>query len=127
MKSADSRQSPDGRLAERARTLFDKSVDDLDAATVSQLNRNRHDALARARRRRMVFGWPALLPASAVAAAAVVAVLISTGDGNGLQPVQSEAATDLELLLENEELEMLEDLEFYSWIDFEEESAAHVG
>ena len=33
-------------------------------------------------------------------------------------------ATDMEILLTEDSLEMLEDLEFYSWIDFEEDTAS---
>jgi len=127
------RQVPDGPIARRARELFDDSVEQLDAATLSQLNRKRHAALQRARGSGLAIGWPTLVPAAGFAAAAVVVgVLLFQADPfnaspNGLQPLRSEAATDFEILLEGDDLEMLEDLEFYSWIDLETETASHVG
>ena len=36
-------------------------------------------------------------------------------------------AADIEILLEGDDLEMLGDLEFYSWIDLGPESASNVG
>ena len=36
-------------------------------------------------------------------------------------------ATDLEIILEVDDFEMLEDLEFYSWIELDEESDSNVG
>ena len=42
-------KSSDERFTEDAKTLFDESVERLDAATLSTLNRNRHEALERAR------------------------------------------------------------------------------
>ena len=43
---------PDEKLVERAKALFDESADGLDAATVSKLNRIRHEALEAAGSRR---------------------------------------------------------------------------
>ena len=42
-------KSSDERFTEDAKALFDESVERLDAATLSTLNRNRHEALERAR------------------------------------------------------------------------------
>ncbi len=103
----------DEEFARSAREAFDESVDKLDAATLSRLNRDRHAALAELKRSRVV--WTRWAPATGVAAALVVAVvLLQTPTGVEEVPV---AVTDMEILLGEDSIEMLEDLEFYSWID----------
>lgn len=98
---------------DKAKELFDDSVDGLDAATLSRLNAGRHAALEAGAKR------PALLrfaPVGGVAAAAALAVLL-------FQPQQeaviapSADATDFEILMSDDNLDMLQDLEFYAWMD----------
>lgn len=127
-ESHDSHSEP--ALVERAKEMFDESVAGLDAETCSRLNRGRQRALAEIGRGRP--SWVQWTPAFGAAAAAVVAVLMFTGNPT-LEGVESPAsASDLEILLDEESLEMLEDLEFYSWIEFAETDGAegpenHVG
>lgn len=115
-------------MAKRARRLFDESVDALDAATLSRLNRQRHRALAGLEARASA-RWPLWLPATGVAAAVAMALLLWQQDG--VQPLPpAVAATDLDILMAEEELEMLEDLEFYAWLEAEEAAPVtdgHVG
>ena len=56
-----------------------------------------------------------------VTAAAVVALVICTGNPAIEEVTPPAMADDIEILLDEDELEMLEELEFYSWIDLEEE------
>lgn len=121
------RKADDEAFAERCRELFNESVEELDAATLSRLNRSRNAAVDSARGKRSGLRWTTWVPATGVAAAAAVAVVVITGNDPGLAPVQPAPAADLELLLEGDDLEMLEDLEFYSWIDLEPETASNVG
>jgi len=101
----------------QAKALFDESVDQLDAATLSKLNRGRHAALAELHGRRAQ--WQRWAPAGGVAAAVVVAVMLA------LQPTDVDmvvpAVDDMDILLGEESIEMLEDLEFYAWLDMQEE------
>jgi hypothetical protein len=131
MKEPDNTERDDGELAKRARQLFDESVQELDAETLSRLNRSRQRALAHAKGSGAQAAWLRWTPvaAAAVAAAAVVIVL---NPGNGVDELPRTTASDLELLLAEEELEMLEDLEFYRWMALEETAEAtgqddHVG
>ena len=104
------------QLREQAKALFDGSVDGLDAATLSRLNQGRHRALAELRRP-AIATWGRWAPAAGVAAAAVVAVVMINGNV-GEPPVSGPVtASDFEMLLEADSLEMLEDLEFYSLLD----------
>jgi hypothetical protein len=50
-------------------------------------------------------------------AAAVLAVAVFWGNPQApVDPVASAALTDLDILLEGEELDLLEELEFYAWL-----------
>jgi len=119
------------RLVRKARELLRDSVEDLDAATLSRLNRARHRALEELESgtgsRAGIFAkW---VPAGALAAAAVAAVLLWNGQlappsaGPKEEPIFTaqdgtiDVATDLDLLLAEESLEMIEDLELFTWMD----------
>ncbi len=111
----------DDKLARHAKTLFDDSVDELDAERLSKLNRARQRALERLDRRPAFGGWTRLLPAGGVAAVlvALVALLVVQTDEVAIEvPMAPTAAeTDFELLIDEDSFEMLEDLEFYSWME----------
>ena len=104
----------DKEFSKKAKAAFDSSVDELDAATLSRLNRSRHEALAELHKpTRHVSNW---MPATGVAAAVVVAVVvlqIPDVDNDELPA----AVSDMEILLGEDSIEMLEELEFYSWLD----------
>jgi hypothetical protein len=105
---------------ESAKGCFDESVSGLDAETQSRLNRGRQVALAELGRAKPV--WVRWAPATGVAAAAVVAVVMWTGYPVPEEAVVPAVGADMEILLTEDSLEMLEDLEFYSWIEFEEDT-----
>lgn len=106
------------RFTERAKRLFDDSVDRIDAATLSRLNRGRQRALAELGADGPARGhWMRWVPATGVAAAALVTVMMMNARPPDVvqEPV---SASDFEMLLDDgDELDMLEDLEFYSWLD----------
>lgn len=104
-------------LTTQAKALFDDSVERLDAATLSRLNQGRQKALQEIRDTGSAGEWARWVPAGGLAAAAVVAVALWQG-----APVEHSApaagtATDFEIMLSEDSLDMLEELEFYSWID----------
>ena len=107
----------DEKLVRQAKELFDNSVEELDAATLSRLNRGRHEALAELARSKPVGRWVRWVPATGVAAAAVVAVVVWQGASVEGPLPSAGPVTDFEILIGEESLEMLEDLEFYSWIE----------
>lgn len=111
---------------DQARGLLDESAQALDAATLSRLNRARQAALAqRPARRRNVWVW---LPAGFAGACAL---LLAVGvwhapapTSSPSQPVQAAVgggetvnANDLELISSGDNLEMMQDLDFYAWLD----------
>ena len=107
-------------FADKAKRRFDESVEGLDGETRSRLNRSRHAALAELERGRPArVRW---LPAAGVAAAAVAALFLWTGSPQ-VEDLASPAITsDIEILLTEDSLEMLEDLEFYSWIELDDDT-----
>ena len=108
----------DRQFVENAQELFAESVERLDAATLSKLNRGRQAAIAEISSTTAHYGWLRWMPAAGLAAAAVVAVVMLQGPATVDLPDGSEsAATDFEILLGDDSLEMIEELEFYSWID----------
>lgn len=107
----------DEELARQAKELFDDSVEGLDAATLSRLNRSRQEALAEIERTRPIGHWARWMPATGVAAAAVVAVVVWQGVATEGPLPTTDSVTDFEILIGEDSLEMLEDLEFYGWMD----------
>ena len=118
----------DSRLEQRAKRLFDASVEYLDAPTRARLTRARARALERARTPTAAAGllgargWAAAGAAAAVTAA--VALLVWQGTPSRPGGVDVAALDDLEILLGEDELEMLEELEFYAWLEEQPELAA---
>ena len=119
------RKEPDAtleedRFATKARELFEQSVDELDGETMSRLNRARQAAIAElGRKSYSPFRPGQWVPAAGVAAAAAIAVALWSGN-DPVDPVAvPETLADFELLLAEDSFEMLEDLEFYAWIDLD--------
>jgi hypothetical protein len=108
----------DEEFAREAKTLFDESVDKLDGATLSTLNQSRHKAIAEMHARPTQ--WLRWVPAAATATVALLAVMVILPDPAGNQTMPAELV-DMEILLGEDSIEMLEDLEFYEWIDMLEE------
>lgn len=103
-------------LETKARDAYRDSLAGMDAATRSRLTQARHRALEELPKRRAArWRW---VPAGAAAAAAVVMVLLVVSPDLGFdERVANEAPDDLEILLGEDELEMIDELEFYAWID----------
>jgi NifB/MoaA-like Fe-S oxidoreductase len=106
----------DNEFTQRAKKLFDASVDGIDAATLSTLNQARQRALA-TQQHAGVLRW---VPAAGVAAVTFVAVMVILPGPTDVE-VMPTTVTDMEILLGEDSIEMLEDLEFYSWIDVADE------
>ncbi len=119
----------DDSLVTRANELFNDSVQNIDGETRSRLNRRRQQALEAAATKPLLGTWNVWAPAGAAAAIAMLALVMWSGQELPTNSVAPTAASDFEMLLEQDSLEMLEDLEFYSWMDSEEIDGmdAHVG
>jgi len=107
--------SDQDKLVREARRLLDASVEGLDAASRSRLNRARQQALAAHTRRRPA--WSSSWALGGVAASLGVMVLaFALWQG---QPAEQpyDALSDLELLTASDQIELYEELEFYEWLD----------
>jgi hypothetical protein len=121
MKDAESNRERE--IERRARELHAASVAGLDGHTRSRLSRARAAAVAAAgERRRIPWLTPAgFLPARLLAAGGVAAALIAVALVWQIPEAPVATATpvvinDLDLLLEGENLDFFEELEFYAWL-----------
>lgn len=109
----------DQDLVERSKAAFDASVRQLDARMLSRLRIARERALDSVRPQR---NW-AWLPAAGVVAAGIVGAIILTARWNApseqFAASSNDLAEDMALLLGSEQLELLDEVEFYAWLDSE--------
>jgi len=123
--SESERDRQQAEFERRAQEAFRRSVDDLDAATLSRLNRSRQKALEAARgSNRQGNRWLVWAPAGALAAAVLAAALLlrTTPDTPATVAVSAPADTQPEafdLLAAGEDFELATeaDLDFYAWVE----------
>ena len=104
-------------VEKQAKELFDDSVESLDAATLSRLNQGRHRALDELQPSSGIAQWRQWAPATGIAAAALIAVLLVRGPVGDDMTDSAFTASDFEMLLQEDSIEMFEDLEFYALLD----------
>jgi hypothetical protein len=116
------RDELDPATMQRARARLGQGAEQLNVYTVQRLARARAAALNGERAQRRSRPW--LLPAlgAAVAAALVVSVTLQVTHKPDAA-VADVATLDLELLTSHDDLELYQDLEFYTWLDDERESS----
>ncbi len=114
------RDELDPETTQRVRAQLDQGAQQLNVYTVQRLAQARAAALNGERAPRRSRPW--LLPAlgAAVAAALVVSVTLQVTQRTDVA-VAEVATLDLELLTSHDDLEMYQDLEFYTWLDVEHE------
>jgi hypothetical protein len=112
----------DRQFEDKARRLFNESVEQLDAATLSRLNRSRHEALAELKRPGTARAWLRVAPVAGVAAAAVFAVMLVMQPSVDNAIEMPSIATDFEILMDESSFEMIEDLEFFVLMEGLEEN-----
>ena len=100
----------------RSKAAFDESVDNLSGEIRSRLTQARHRALEEAAAPRVTRRlW---LPAAGLTAAAVAAVVVITPrvtQERGMP--ESLASEDLAMLLNDDDLELIENMDFYAWVE----------
>ena len=128
--SVDKDNRSDDAFVKEIAAMLQESAENIDAASRSRLNRARQAALAELDGGARSYGARWWLPAGATALAAVLAVNMWLGRGSDVMPGPAAPVTadvaDFELLLDEENLEMLEDLEFFAWLS-EDEFALDLG
>ena len=112
--------SEDPRWVAQVRAQLDDDARDLDAATASRLNRARQHALdVGLTQRQRRWNWFPYALAASMAAVLALTVMLRVPEQPQV-PVAAEAAPtvdDLDLLAGTEELELIENLEFYAWLE----------
>jgi hypothetical protein len=107
-------------MEERAKAAFDESVDNLDGRTRSALTQARYAAVEELAGDKHSRAWKVWGPLSGVAAAALVLAVMfgpmwtttQAPQGGGAMPLE-----DFDIVADAENLELLEDLDFYAWLD----------
>lgn len=121
----------------RSRALLERSAQELDGATLSRLNRARQaalDALEPAPRRRGALRWIGAAAVSLGLALVLWRGLMPALPGTppAIEPLAQEVAprgvsltpvetSDFELLADEEQYVLLQDLEFYAWLETAED------
>ena len=112
--------SDDRALEERTKLLFDESVSSLDPQTRSKLTQARYRALEELEGSAPA-GWrPRWIPAGVLAAGVLVVVMLWQGRPSVSPETPAfdvAALSDLEIILGDGDLELLQELEFYAWLD----------
>ena len=107
----------------RAVALLDRSAEQLDAATLSRLNRARQSALASRRPRRAA--W--VVGGSLAGALAVLVLAVGLGLGRHAPPTSppdvatSSEGDDVDSLADDDNLDLYENLDFYAWLDAQQQ------
>jgi len=115
-------------LEARARQVLRDSVEYLDARTVSRLTRARHAALQQLPQRRVQWLRRTLVPVGSAVAAVFVAIVLWTGPMSRLNRASPEfAPEDMEMITDEENLDLVRELDFYSWVGSQSELAADQG
>ncbi|HEV7491941.1 MAG TPA: DUF3619 family protein [Rhodanobacteraceae bacterium] len=109
----------DENWIDRATALLDWSADNLDAATLSRLNRARQAALAQRRVVTRRWAWSAALAGAAVAVFGVAVGLHHRFDTPATNPAAASApAGDIDFLTSDDDaLDLYENLDFYAWLE----------
>jgi len=122
MSNLESEQPAEDRLARAAGGLLRQGAEDLDADTVMRLRRARQAALAEYDHARRWPAWPGGGWQAVTAAAAVAVVAVGLWVGRFVPPAvpgdvpHPEQASALEVIPVDDNLELVEDLDFYAWM-----------
>ena len=117
-------QDMDDIFTEKARTAFRASLGSLEPKTLARLSEARRKAVDRVGQpRRLSWGWR--MPAGAVALAFVAVVggaLLRNGGGGSPAPSAPYSAANTDpLMLTGDNLDMYADLDFYQWMETEDQ------
>jgi type VI protein secretion system component VasF len=108
----------DARWVDRATALLDASADNLDAATLSRLNRARQAALAARPGRWRPWTIGAGLAGTAAAMLAIAIGLSSRIDAPMTHAAAPLDASDIDVLASDDDtLDLSENLDFYAWLE----------
>lgn len=102
----------DDDFLKQIKQALDQQSESLDGETLSRLNRARQAAIQQADKKHSRRMW---LPASGLATAALLASLFLFRPDD-IDMIQNGNMDEIELIASSEQLELLEQLEFYQWL-----------
>lgn len=109
------KMNDDARFIAGIRSALDAGIDELDQDTLNRLAAAR--AKAQTPRRKLRYGW---LPAGGAVLASVLVAALWLGQP-GVVPVPAvEGVTELEILLGQDGMSLLQEIEFYAWLEDDE-------
>ena len=117
MTDKDTHNRNDSDFIDKARSALDESVDNLDTNTVARLRAIRKQALQETEDKRFFVFTPGL---AATGAFATVAIAVSLWLAFPVTTHEIFDTEDVLLLSANEDLELIDELEFYDWLANEE-------
>ena len=127
MKQGDEQDNASAEFTSQIRQTLDDSENNIDELTLSRIRAARANAVSVVDKKHSPgYGW---IPASSFATVlvAVLATFLFSQNNDDITSVLQ--TSDMEMLSSVESLDMLEDLEFYQWLDIEldEEMESSVG
>ena len=108
------KQDQDAMLRQ-VKAALDDSTTNMDAATLSKLNRARQHAIEQAATRPAIPGW---LPAAAVTASLVVVISLWSAlptDETAMDAMPAALLSEA-TVLDDDDIDLLQELEFYAWL-----------
>lgn len=107
------------QFAQQLKRTLDQQLQDMDAASVSKLRQARERALTRARRGQSMLSW---IVAPVAASVVVISLLLFIVPRQQVEVgnewlAQAELFDDMTMLVEADELELYEGLDFLIWLD----------
>jgi|TARA_B100001250_G_scaffold414503_1_gene453341 hypothetical protein len=113
-------------LKKISKDWFEDKVKSTNGSILSELNQIRYDALDSIGKKNNSYFHKLLLP---IAGASFILFLSMRIDQLGLEPQDNLAfdapASDIEILLGDESFDMIDQLDFYSWLEEQNESFLH--
>ncbi len=113
----------DENFLENIQTVLDERVDNLDAATASNLRKARNRALEQIDRKPLSSWKKWSLPLAGMAAASIVIMLAILIHKQPVEIATSIGIEDVEILVSNESPDFYADLDFYIWLTEEDDFA----
>lgn len=121
-------QSDDRPLEQRSHALFNEQVMNLDARTRSRLNQARQATLAAARGESPLSGARWWLPAGCAVALSLAGLFsmrfirsVDQAPMEDMPMMLAGVVADVELLASGDELELLQNVDFYAWLETQPE------
>jgi len=133
VENTDKNSKAESRLNEITKQMLDQSIDEIDAATLSRLRQARHAAINQNRERKPVMLFrPALMSAFSVTALALMLVYLNANQAPSMPPRlanedSAQQMDDFNLLANGADLDLVNDLEFYEWLEHQQNEPGGMG